>query len=179
MQGAEDEVEGSVLTYVTETEFRKQRSRSPSCNSLSIGIGHTRSGDQCARDLSLFPSTPCGSPCRDPLFPRPLVGRTIKPLRGVRHPCGVAGSLTMPDPRVIGASPLDPGLKSGHPCRGALFTILHKELNSFCTAQCVTYGGRPAGMGQHLLFTWGRWDFWTRIRSVHLRRISNTDISDH
>ena len=36
MQGAEDEVEGSVLTYVTETEFRKQRSRSPSCNSLFI-----------------------------------------------------------------------------------------------------------------------------------------------
>ena len=34
MHGAEDEVEGSVLTYVTETEFRKQRSRSPSCNSL-------------------------------------------------------------------------------------------------------------------------------------------------
>mgnify|MGYP001007623677 CR=1 FL=1 len=34
MQGAEDEVEGSVLTYVTEAEFRKQRSRSPSCNSL-------------------------------------------------------------------------------------------------------------------------------------------------
>ena len=48
MQGAEDEVEGSVLTYVTETEFRKQRSRSPSCNSLSIGIGHPRSGDRCA-----------------------------------------------------------------------------------------------------------------------------------
>ncbi len=34
MQVAEDEVEGIVLTYVTETEFRKQRSRSPSCNSL-------------------------------------------------------------------------------------------------------------------------------------------------
>nr|WP_311521175.1 hypothetical protein [uncultured Porphyromonas sp.] len=34
MQGAEDEAEGSVLTYVTEAEFRKQRSRSPSCNSL-------------------------------------------------------------------------------------------------------------------------------------------------
>ena len=47
MQGAEDEVEGSVLTYVTETEFRKQRSRSPSCNSLSIGIGRGRSGDRC------------------------------------------------------------------------------------------------------------------------------------
>ena len=27
MQGAEDEVEGSILKYVTETEFRKQRSR--------------------------------------------------------------------------------------------------------------------------------------------------------
>ena len=32
MQGAEDEAEGSVLTYVTEAEFRKQRSRSPFCN---------------------------------------------------------------------------------------------------------------------------------------------------
>ena len=27
MQGAEDEVEGSILKYVTETEFRKQRRR--------------------------------------------------------------------------------------------------------------------------------------------------------
>ena len=35
-QGSEDEVERSVLTYVTETEFRKQRSRSPSCNSLKL-----------------------------------------------------------------------------------------------------------------------------------------------
>ena len=35
MQGAEDEGEGSVLTYVTEPEFRKQRSRSPSCKSLT------------------------------------------------------------------------------------------------------------------------------------------------
>ena len=34
MPGAEDEGEGSVLTYVTEPEFRKQRSSSPSCNSL-------------------------------------------------------------------------------------------------------------------------------------------------
>ena len=45
MQGAEDEGEGSVLTYVTEPEFRKQRSRSPSCNSLirgSKGMGGYR-----------------------------------------------------------------------------------------------------------------------------------------
>ena len=58
MQGAEDEVEGSVLTYVTETEFRKQRSRSPSCNSLSTGIGHPQSGDRCdeTRLVPLYPS---------------------------------------------------------------------------------------------------------------------------
>nr|WP_311520589.1 hypothetical protein [uncultured Porphyromonas sp.] len=34
MQGAEGEGTGSVLTYVTEPESRKQRRRSPSCNSL-------------------------------------------------------------------------------------------------------------------------------------------------
>ena len=34
MQGAEDESEGSVLTYVTEPEFRKQRRRSPLCKVL-------------------------------------------------------------------------------------------------------------------------------------------------
>ena len=46
MQGAEGEAEGSVLTYVTEAEYQKQRSRSPSCNSLiqvrpqgSMGVG--------------------------------------------------------------------------------------------------------------------------------------------
>ena len=51
----------------------------------------------------------------------------IRPRQGVAHtsqstsatPYGVAGSLAMPDPRVFGATPLDPGLKSGHPCRGA------------------------------------------------------------
>ena len=45
MQGAEDEAEGSVLTYVTETEFRKQRSRSPSCNSLILVISFTDISD--------------------------------------------------------------------------------------------------------------------------------------
>ena len=57
MQGAEDETEGSVLTYVTEVEFRKQRSRSPSCNSLSIGIGHPRIGDRCVETRS-YPLDP-------------------------------------------------------------------------------------------------------------------------
>ena len=37
MLGAEGEGAGSVLTYVTEPESRKQRSRSPSCNSLQRG----------------------------------------------------------------------------------------------------------------------------------------------
>ena len=55
--------------------------------------------------------------------------------QSVRHPSGVAGSLTTPDPRVVGATPLVPGLKSGHPCRGASFTSLYNELNGFCTTQ--------------------------------------------
>ena len=42
MQGAEDEAEGSVLTYVTEAEVRKQRSRSPSCNSLKALVAAER-----------------------------------------------------------------------------------------------------------------------------------------
>ena len=55
--------------------------------------------------------------------------------QSVRHPSGVAGSLATPDPRVVGATPLDPGLKSGHPCRGDSFTTLYNELNGFCTTQ--------------------------------------------
>ena len=55
--------------------------------------------------------------------------------QSVRHPSGVAGSLATADPRVVGATPLDPGLKSGHPCRGASFPTLHNELNRFCTTQ--------------------------------------------
>ena len=55
--------------------------------------------------------------------------------QSVRHPSGVAGSLATPDPRVVGATPLDPGLKSGHPYRGASFTTLHSGLNGFCTTQ--------------------------------------------
>ena len=49
--------------------------------------------------------------------------------QSVRHPGGVAGSLAMADPRVVGATPLDPGLKSGHPCRGASFSTIHNDLN--------------------------------------------------
>ena len=55
--------------------------------------------------------------------------------QSVRHPSGVAGSLAMPDPWVVGATPLDPGLKSGHPCRGASFPTLHDELDDLCKPQ--------------------------------------------
>ena len=58
----------------------------------------------------------------------------IRPRQGVAHtsqstsatPYGVAGSLAMPDPRVVGATPLDPGLNSGTPVevlRSPLFTM--------------------------------------------------------
>ena len=55
--------------------------------------------------------------------------------QSVRHPSGVAGSLATPDPRVVGATPLDPGLKIGHLCRGASFTTLHNEWSGSCNAQ--------------------------------------------
>ena len=35
--------------------------------------------------------------------------------QSVRHPCGVAGLLALPGPRVFGATPLDTWLWSGHP----------------------------------------------------------------
>ena len=35
--------------------------------------------------------------------------------QSVRHPSGVAGSLATPDPRVVGATPLDLWLRSEHP----------------------------------------------------------------
>ena len=50
-------------------------------------------------------------------------------------PSGVGGSLAMRDPRVVGATPLDPGLKSGHPSRGVSFPTLHDELDDICKAQ--------------------------------------------
>lgn len=38
MPGTEDEGEGSVLAYVTELEFRKQRSRSSFCCLQSVKL---------------------------------------------------------------------------------------------------------------------------------------------
>ena len=74
----------------------------------SIGIGHPRSGDRCTKTLPY------------PLDPLWVAEQSLQ-----RPRKGVAGSLAMPAPRVVGATPLDPGLKSGHPCRGASFTTLH------------------------------------------------------
>ena len=60
--------------------------------------------------------------------------------QSVRHPGGVVGSLVMADPRVFGAAPLDPWLRSGHPCRGA---SPHDETKGFCATQ-VRYPQRYA-----------------------------------
>ena len=145
MQGAEDEVEGSVLTYVTKTEFRKQRSRSPSCNSRSIGIGHLQSGDRCTetRPDSL-----------DPLW-----------VAGIGSFCSATRKGSRPNvytyTSVFVTSCLDRCLWNGHPCgcrhareitlgkghpRGASSSTLHNELSAFCGAQmlhlpeCHPYG---------------------------------------
>ena len=71
MQGAEGEGAGSVLTYVTEPESRKQRSRSPSCNRLYIQEG---GGDQSHLHLLLIPTERIKS-LRSPQAPQdhPLV----------------------------------------------------------------------------------------------------------
>ena len=91
---------GHVLTYVTETEFRKQRSRSPSCNSLSIGIGHPRSGDRC---IGVH------------IMPRPLAGRRDRGLcsatrQGVARSKGIdRGSDTLSGSHQKGGSPVTRG----------------------------------------------------------------------
>ena len=105
MQGAEDVAEGSVLTYVTETEFRKQRSRSPSCNSRSIGIGHPRSGDRCA-NTRLNPLDPLRVAEQKFPFPAPPSGRRIPQASLiVRCPNGFEDCLRCP---VHGSSGLHP-----------------------------------------------------------------------
>ena len=84
----------------------------------SIGIGHPRSGDRCTKTLPY------------PLDPLWVAEQSLQ-----RPRQGVAGVLALPGPRVFGATPLDPGLKSGHPSRGASFPTLHDELDDICKAQ--------------------------------------------
>ena len=48
----------------------------------SIGIGHPRSGDRCTETF-FTPSTPCGSPSRNPLSRRPARGRGL--MRSLIH----------------------------------------------------------------------------------------------
>ena len=74
------------------------------------------------------PSTPCGSSSR--AFSDPARVSHISVSLSVRHPSGVAGSLTMPDPRVIGATPLDRVAKKRAPTRGA---CLHPRVHPFPT----------------------------------------------
>ena len=98
----------------------------------SIGIGHPRSCDRCTKTLP-YPLDPLWVAEQSHQRPRQGVAHTSQSISAT--PSGVAGSLATPDPRVVGATPLDPGLKSGHPCRGASFTTLHNEWSGSCNAQ--------------------------------------------
>ena len=117
----------------------------PSCMRLYIGHRHfvprPMPMERASLSSDLFDRSLPRPMAEDPGKRRRIQG--IRPRQGVAHtsqstsatPYGVAGSLAMPDPRVVGATPLDPGLKSGHPCRGASFTTLYNQLNGFCTTQ--------------------------------------------
>ena len=63
--------------------------------------------------------------------------------QSVRHPGGVVRSLVMADPRVFGAAPLDPWLKSGHPQGVLRPPLLQEEMNGFCATR-VRYPLRSA-----------------------------------
>ena len=89
----------------------------------SIGIGHPRSGDRCTKTLP-YPLDPLWVAEQSLQRPRQGVAHTSQSISAT--PYGVAGSLAMPDPRVVGATPLDPGLDSGTPVevlRSPLFTM--------------------------------------------------------
>ena len=98
----------------------------------SIGIGHPRSGDRCTKALP-YPLDPLWVADQSLQRPRQGVAHTSHYISATLY--GVAGSLAVPDPRVVGATPLDPGLKSGYPYRGASFHTLHDELDDLCKAQ--------------------------------------------
>ena len=98
----------------------------------SIGIGHPRSGDRCTKTLP-YPLDPLWVAEQSLQRPRQGVAHTSQPISAT--PYWVAGSLAMPDAWVVGATPLDPGLKSWHPYRGASFPTLHDELDDLRKAQ--------------------------------------------
>ena len=60
----------------------------------------------------------------------------------------------MPDPRVVGAAPLDPWLNDEHPYRGAFFTTLHSKWSGFCNAQMRhPWSSTPSGLESHPIGT--------------------------
>ena len=87
----------------------------------------------------------------------------IRPRQGVAlvressNQCdALAGSRSpaMPDPRVVGAAPLDPLLNDEHPYRGAFFTTLHSKWSGFCNAQMRhPWSSTPSGLESHPIGT--------------------------
>ena len=65
-----------------------------------IGIGHPRSGDRCA-EARPYPFDSLWVAEQSLQRPRQGVAHTSQPISAT--PYGVAGSLAMPDPRVVGA----------------------------------------------------------------------------
>jgi len=84
----------------------------------------------------------------------------IRRRQGVAHtsqstsatPYGVAGSLAMPDPRVFGAMPLDPGLNDEHPFRSA---FRRRFPPSLLAGRSRNAGRTPAGVLRIPLFIIG------------------------
>jgi len=108
---------------------RSRRGEAPEGSSLLSPRVEARSAEDRGRGCQERYTTPPG--CR-------TYQRVRQP---VRHPCGVALSFVMPDPRVFGATPLDLWLRSGHPqgvLRSPLFTMSWMSSVAF---KCVT----PAG----------------------------------
>ena len=67
--------------------------------------------------------------------------------QSVRHPGGVAGIEPHRNPESSGLRPSTTWLKSGHPCRGALYSTFLNELSVFYKFKCVTpdYASLPEG----------------------------------
>ena len=102
---------------------RSRRGEAPEGSSLLSPRVEARSAEDRGRGCQERYTTPPGC-------------RTYQGVRQpVRHPGGVAGSLVMADPRVFGATPLDPWLRSGHPQGVLRSPPLHNELVDFCATQ--------------------------------------------
>ena len=105
---------------------RSRRGEAPEGSSLLSPRVEARSAEDRGRGCQERYTTPPGC-------------RTYQGVRQpVRHPCGVAVSFVIPDPRVFGATPFDRWLRNGHPqgvLRSQPFTMSWMSSVPF---RCVT-----------------------------------------